>query len=70
MATKIIVGYNDSEYDAYMKLFHDNFNPDDWDFIIEGDNEFDVEYIASKLMLYDYSTKKIGNKFYAVTYHS
>lgn len=29
MATKIIAGYNDSEYDAYEKLFHDNFDPDD-----------------------------------------
>ena len=71
MAIKIIVGYNDSEYDAYEKLFHDNFSPDDWGFIIEGDNEFDVEYIASKLTLGDCSTmKKIGDKFYAVTYHS
>ena len=72
MAIKIIAGYNDSEYDAYEKLFHDNFSPDDWDYIIiaDSDDAFEVENIASKLAVCDYKAKKIGDKFYAVTYHS
>lgn len=70
MAMKIISGYKDSEWSAYEKLFYDNFNPDDWDYIIEGDNEYDVDYMASKLYVCDYTVKQINDKWYAVTYHA
>ena len=70
MAMKIICGYNDPEWEAYSNLFYENFNPDDWDYIIEGDNEFDVVMIAEKLYVCDFDTQKIGAKFYAVTYHA
>lgn len=70
MAMKVIDGYNDPEWDAYKDLFYANFNPDDWDYLIEGDSEFNVDYLASKLYVCDYEVKKIGDKFYAVTYHA
>lgn len=70
MAMKIIDGYDDPEWESYKDLFYENFNPDDWDYIIEGNDEFSVDALASKLMVCDYDVKKIGDKFYAVTYHS
>jgi hypothetical protein len=70
MAIKIIAGYNDSEWDQYENVFYENFNPDDWDYIIEGDNESEVVMIAEKLYVCDFKTKKIGDKWIAVTYHA
>lgn len=70
MAVKIIAGYKDLEFDSYQDLFYANFDPDDWDYIIEGESELEVDSMAMKLYVCDYQIKKIGDKFYAVTYHS
>jgi hypothetical protein len=72
MSIKIIAGYNDPEWDAYSDMFYAHFNPDDWDYIIEGTDRYGVENIAERLRLYgcDYVIKQIGDKWVAVTYHA
>jgi len=70
MAMKVISGYNDSEWEAHKDMFYANFNPDDWDYMIIGDGQWDVDYLASKLYVCDYEVKEIGDKWVAVTYHA
>lgn len=70
MSIKIIAGYNDSEWDQYEKVFYENFLPDDWDYIIEGDHADEVRHMAMRLYVCDYTVKQIGDKWMAVTYHA
>lgn len=70
MAIRITSGYNDPMFEEYKDRFYNNFTPDDWDYIIVGDNEITVEMIASRLMVCDYEIKKVGDEWIAVTYHS
>ena len=70
MAVKIIAGYSDSEWEAHKDMFYANFNPDDWDYIIIGDDEWCVNYLASKLYIYNFEIKQIGEQWVAVTYHA
>lgn len=76
MAIKVICGYKDDGYEDYKWLFDEgHFDPDDWDYIIDGglfyesDDFYNVEMIVSKLEYYDSSIKEINGKIYAVTYH-
>lgn len=70
MSIKIIAGYNDRDWENYENVFYENFNPDDWDYIIEGRDSFEVEHMAIKLQVCDYEIKQIGDKWMAVTYHA
>lgn len=70
MAVKVITGYKDPEWNQYEKLFYDNFEPDDWDYMVIGDTADEVDSIAYRLEVFDRKMKQIGDKFYAVTYHS
>ena len=69
MAVKIISGWDDPEFPIFENTFY-NFTPDDWDFMIIGTHEHEVERIANKLMVCDYQMKQIGDRWVAVTYHS
>jgi len=70
MSIKIISSYEDPEWEAYEKMFYDNFSPDDWDYIIEGSDKCGVTDIAEKLYVCDFEIKQIGDKWVAVTYHA
>lgn len=70
MAIKIICGYNDPEFNIYENYLDQHFDPDDWDYMIMGENEFEVTELAEKLYVFEYGIKKVGNIFIAVTYHS
>ena len=69
MAIKIITGYNDPEFPIY-ENYLGSFDPDDWDYMIIGENEFEVTELANKLKVFDSNIKKVGNNYIAVTYHS
>lgn len=69
MAIKIICGYDDPEFSVYDDIFW-NFTPDDWDYMIIGEKEYEVDAIASKLYVCDYEIKYIKERWVAVTYHS
>jgi hypothetical protein len=70
MAIKIVCGYNDPEWDSVKDMFYDNFDPDDWDYIIIGSNKQQVEDMAYKLQVCDYRVREINEQWVAVTYHS
>jgi hypothetical protein len=70
MSIKIICGYNDTEWDSVSGMFYNNFNPDDWDYIIIGQDKQQVEDMAYKLQVCDYKIKEVGLMWVAVTYHS
>ena len=69
MSVKIIT-YNDSEWQSYSDLFYNNFDPDDWDYLIIGDDKYTVELLAEKLYVFNYDMKEIDGRWTAVTYHS
>ena len=69
MSVKVIIGYNDPDYPIYQNYIS-AFNPDDWDYIIVGDNKNEVENIAEKLYVCDYQIKQFIDRWIAVTYHS
>ena len=69
MSVKIIT-YNDSEWQSYSDLFYNNFDPDDWDYLIIGDDKYTVELLVEKLYIFNYDMKEIDGRWTAVTYHS
>ena len=69
MSIKIISSYDDPEFKDYENYFWE-FTPDDWDYIIIGENQHEVETIAEKLYVCDYQIKEFDNLYIAVTYHS
>jgi hypothetical protein len=69
MSIKIITSYEDPEFKLYENYFW-KFSPDDWDYIIIGENSHEVESIAEKLYVCDYQMKEFDNLYVAVTYHS
>jgi hypothetical protein len=69
MSIILIEGYEDPEFSKYEDMFW-NFTSDDWDYMIIGDKEYEVEHIAEKLYVCDYQIKQIGDRWVAVTYHS
>ena len=70
MSIKIISSYSDSEWESYSDVFYNNFNPDDWDYFIMGDDKYTVELLAEKLYICYYELKEIDGCWMAVTYHS
>jgi hypothetical protein len=73
MATRIITDYCDEEFNTIEEVFYSNFSPDDWDYIIVGDNAYTVDEIALKLkgnLATDYQVKEFSGSFIAVIYHS
>lgn len=70
MAIRICEGYTDPMFEEVRDQFYNHFTPDDWDYIIVGPTKWGVEMIAEKLMVCDYQIEKIGNEWFAVTYHS
>jgi len=70
MSVLVVSGYRDSEFEEYKDLFYENFNPDDWDYIIIGEDENEVKNMAWGLEVCDSEIKKIGSVWVAVTYHS
>ena len=76
MSMKIICGCDDDDYEDYKWLFDDkHFDPDDWDYIVDGglfmeaDDFTKISYLVMKLESYDSVVKEIGGRIYAVTYH-
>lgn len=69
MAIKIIVGYEDPEFPIYENIFW-NFTPDDWDYMIIGEKEWEVWMFAEKLQVCDFQIKQISDRWVAVTYHA
>lgn len=77
MALKVISSHNESDFRGDIaNLFYNHFNPDDWDYLIIGEDMNEVEDLAYKLKVYSYQMKQIvfsnyedGIKWVAVTYH-
>lgn len=79
MSIKIICGYNDAEWDSVSDMFYENFNPDDWDYIIIGEDQHQVEDMAYRLQVCGCEVKSIKmvdpmtnwtvDQWVAVTYH-
>jgi hypothetical protein len=70
MAVQVINGYRDLMWKEVEHVFYENFNPDDWDYMIIGFNEHEVREMADKLTVCDNTVKQIGFMWVAVTYHS
>ena len=80
MSMKVITCHNDEDFSEVSEMFYNNFMPDDWDYIIIGEDIGEVEDLAYKLKVYDYTLKEIEmidpmtnwkvNMWVAVTYHS
>lgn len=73
MVTRIITKYQDKEFSKIENSFYSNFSPDDWDYIIVGDDVYDVDQIAFKLkgnLATNYEIKDCPEGFIAVVYHS
>jgi hypothetical protein len=80
MSVKVITRWNDEDFLEVSEMFYNNFMPDDWDYMIIGEDIREVEDLAYKLKDYDYTMKKIEmidpmtnwkvNMWVAVTYHS
>lgn len=69
MAVKVIAGYDDPEFNIYENYFW-AFTPDDWDYMIIGESKSEVENLAEKLKIFDYTIKQFTDRWIAVTYHS
>ena len=67
---KVIQGTNDPEFILYEDAFYNNFNPDDWDYMIIGTDSDTVDQVARELFVCDYAIKLVNNTWMAVTYHS
>jgi hypothetical protein len=80
MSVKVITSYNDEDFSEVSEMFYNSFSPDDWDYMIIGEDIREVEDLAYKLKVYDYTLKEIEmidpmtnwkvNMWVAVTYHS
>ncbi len=80
MSVKVITSYNDEDFSEVSEMFYNNFMPDDWDYMIIGEDIREVEDLAYKLKVYDYILNEIEmidpmtnwkvNMWVAVTYHS
>jgi hypothetical protein len=71
MSVKVICGYNDAEFtDEMQDMLYEHFSPDDWDYIVIGDDINEVDGVAYTLSIFEYKIKEIGGKFFSVTYHS
>jgi hypothetical protein len=70
MSVTVINGYRDTAWPHFENVFYENFNPDDWDYMIIGMDEVEVRDMASRLTVCDNHVKQIGFMWVAVTYHS
>ncbi len=70
MSVKVIFYANEKDFEEVSSTFYDYFCPDDWDYIIIGNDENEVDGIAYLLHAFDYKVKQIGEEWMAVTYHS
>jgi len=80
MSMKVITSYNDEDFSEVSEMFYNNFSPDDWDYMIIGEDPREVGDLAYTLKVYDYTMKEIEmidpmtnwkvNMWVAVTYHS
>jgi hypothetical protein len=80
MAIKIVYSNNDEDFAEISDMFYNNFNPDDWDYVIIGEDRREVDDMAYKLQVCDYEIKEVKitdpmtnwivDTWVAVTYHS
>lgn len=80
MSVKVITSWNDEDFSEVSDMFYNNFTPDDWDYMIIGEDLREVEDLAYKLKVYDYTMKYVEmidsmpnmkvDVWVAVTYHS
>lgn len=80
MSVKVITSQNDVDFSEVSEMFYNNFMPDDWDYVIIGEDLREVEDLAYKLKIYDFVMKEIEmvdpvsnmkvDMWVAVTYHS
>lgn len=70
MSVKVIFYANEKDFEEVYSAFYNNFNPDDWDFIVIGEDKNEVDGIAYLLQGSGYDVKQIGDEWMAVTYHS
>ena len=70
MSVLVVSGYRDKEFKEYEDLFYENFNPDDWDYLIIGEDQNEVQNLAWRLEVCDSELKQVGSVWVAVTYHS
>ncbi len=80
MSVKVITNSNEEDFAEVSDVFYNNFMPDDWDYIIIGDNYTEVADLADKLKVCDCVVKEIEmidsmtnwnvEMWVAVTYHS
>jgi hypothetical protein len=71
MAVTVIMGPRDPAFKEVEDLFYANFDPDDWDHIILGDDGEQVEDLADRLGCHSFECvlKHIDGRWVAVTYH-
>jgi hypothetical protein len=43
MSVKVITSYNDEDFSEVSEMFYNNFSPDDWDYMIIGEDIREVE---------------------------
>ena len=80
MSMKVITSYNDEDFSEVSEMFYNNFMPDDWDYIIIGEDPHEVGDLAIRLRIFSYNMKEIEmidpmtnwkvDMWVAVTYHS
>lgn len=77
MSVTVIDSNNDSDFEHVANMFYNHFSPNDWDYVIIGEDETEVRNLAEKLYVCDYDLKLVvgsnhyeGIKWIAVTYHS
>ena len=80
MSVTVINSSNEEDFEEIGNLFYNHFSPDDWDYVIMGEDKNEVEDLAYKLQIFDYKIEPIPMKdpmtnwdivkWVAVTYHS
>lgn len=77
MAVTVIRNGNDADFEKVMDILYDYFAPDDWDYIIFGDDYDEVVSLADMLHVCSFSSARVlapksecNDKWMAVTYHS
>jgi hypothetical protein len=75
MSVKIITSHNEEDFIGDIpNIFYNHFCPDDWDYMIIGEDRNEVDDLAYKLQVCTYELENIlfedgSSKWVAVTYH-
>jgi hypothetical protein len=75
MSVKVITSHNEADFSGEIaNLFYNHFDPDDWDYVLIGEDKNEVDDLAYKLQVYDYKINPIPFddgvvRWVAVTYH-